>query len=83
MILVNILSNDLYLITKQSPTQINIHITTKTIKNNMKLLILSALYNMYPNNIQLIKTIFNKQIKYVNINRNLNGTINKYDIIIN
>ena len=81
-ILVNIISNDLYLITKHSPIQIYIYINTKIIRTNMKNLVLSALYNMYHERL-LIKNIFNKHIQYVNINRDLKGFINKYDIIIN
>jgi hypothetical protein len=82
-ILVNIISNELYQITKYSPIQIYIYTNTKIIRTNMKNLVLLALYNMYPNEKLLIKNIFNKHIQYVNINRDLKGFINKYDIIIN
>jgi hypothetical protein len=82
-ILVNIISNDLYLITNHSPLQVHIYIKSKIIRNNMKYMVLSALYRIYPDKNQLIKNIFRKHTTISNINRNLDNFINKYDIIIN
>jgi len=81
-ILVNIISNDLYQITNNSPLQIYLHCRSKYIRYYFKLNIIAQLNNMYPDKKDLISKIFKKPIQYSNICKNPDEYINKYDVII-
>jgi len=81
-IIVNIISNDLYLLTNISPLQVYLPCKSKYIRYYFKSIVIEQLKKMYSDKKDEIDLIFKKSIQCVNISKNPDNYINKYDIII-
>ncbi len=80
-ITVNIYSLPLSFITYQQPTTITIidHLNNKNIYIRK---IIKELNKLYPHHIEIIKEIFNNNIKVHNITKNTSGFVDKIDVLI-